>query len=618
MSSSRRTAFARTPRGKNSGGATAPTATLINKDFLDRMTQARLAPDMATVLTKANADLSIKVQANGKGNFTIDSLGRTIGDSQDVQKVQALGSFINDERKAIVKTSVSAMAKKTMAAIVQVSRDPAYVEDVPRPITRIDKSFVDIYRTVNAQAEMLNTNLQQIAMVSAVGNVNERFRNHLVESGARIRASLGKYLLYRAGLPEGEEALKLNEYLLRGSVLGWVFTRLCSQKLQLGGKDFEYRKVYFPKDPTKGLQITFSEWKDDNLRENQGGILGAMSVYRGLWSDAAVRTICGIPQDWDLNDRTGPAKVLMNVPIMVVPPSGAVTLEEHFSVLAQNGDRGLPWQVGNTISPQDILKFLGTVPKRIAYGFLGRARFSAPWYETLFPGFAYEPTVTEREGRSVFSQLLSQFRAGTITTTFFSSARGEGDRTAVVAILSPLLLAVMDVPPQTDLGNALGRFLASSRGAIPPGDTSNEVDIWSAFVTRRSMTDEQCANTLQGVLATNLDVRSKDTNKSDVRSARSGLSLQGNTLVREFKRRGYQALAKRVDQWLRSFLTTDLQGPVAEVILARLEASLSTPIAFGRGDAAVFLEPAGFDQDPSEPDNVSDLASEDADNPDDN
>jgi len=232
-----------------------PTAIQVNKQFLDRMTQARLAPDMATVLTKASADLSITVQPNGKGNFTVSSSGRTIGDSQDVQKVQSLGTFINDERKSIVKTSVSALAKKTIAAIVQVSRDPAFRDELERPITRVDKSFVDIYRTVNSQADMLNANLQQVVNVEATGVANERVRNHLLETGARCREALGKYLLYRAGLPEGEEALKLNEFLGRSNVMSWVYTRLSAQKMQLGGKDFEYRKVYFPKDPTRVFRL---------------------------------------------------------------------------------------------------------------------------------------------------------------------------------------------------------------------------------------------------------------------------------------------------------------------------------------------------------------------------
>jgi hypothetical protein len=625
MSSNRRTAFARVPRGKNTGtGQAVPATTQVNKQFLDRMVQARLAPDMATILTKVGGELAINIQANGTGNFSINSQGKVIGDSSDVQKVQSLGSFINDERKAIVKTSVSAMAKKTLAALVQTSREPAFADQVPRPIVRIDKSFVDVFRTINSQSDMLNANIKQITQLEAVGEANMRVRNHLLETAKRIRECFGRYLFYRASLADGEEAAKLNDYLIDGQVMSWIFTRLCSQKMQLGGKDFEYRKVYFPKDPTKGIQVTFRELKTTNLLGNQGGILVGMSVYRGLWSDDNVRNICGVPTDWVLDDFDGKAKVFANVPFMVVPFLNAVTLEEHFSVLAQNGDRGLAWSVGNTNTPQDTMRFLGTIPKRIAYGFFGRARFSAPWYETLFQGFTFEPRVSEREGRSVFIQLMNQFRSGNLRTDFFSIVRGDAGYAAARETLPPLVLAVMDIPPGGNLAVTTVTNFTNGMIAIPNGETQAIEDAWTSIITRREMTDEAANGLLAGILSVNLDPRSKDARTGDIRSARSGLSMQGSSLLREFKRRGYHALSSRVDQWMRSFLTTELQASVAEVLLARLEASLSTPIQFGKGDSATFIEVAEFDADSATneelgtdaPDN--DTVEDDGVNPDDN
>jgi len=579
------------------------------------MTQARLAPDMATVLTKAGAELAITIQPNGKGNFTINSGTRVLGDSADVQKVQSLGSFINDERKAIVKTSVSALAKKTIAAIVAVSRDPAFAEQVPRLITHIDKSFVDVFRTVNAQADMLNANLQLITQTVTVGDENERVRNHLLETGNRVRQALGSYLLYRAGIAEGDEPRKLNEFLHENRVMSWVFTRLCAQKLQLGGKDFEFRKVYFPKDPTKGLQITFRELKDADVRENQGGVLAGLSIYLGLLSAKTIRAVCGIPADWNLITLEGPAKVLANVPILVVPFHKAVNLEEYFSILAQNGDRGLPWSVGNTVNPQDVLKFLGTIPKRLAYGFIGRARFSAPWYENLFPGFVHDPTSSE--GRSVFSQLLTQFRSGNLKTEYFGDVNGANSYAKSRVTVPPLIVAVMDTPPDSDLAKKVIQYVSDNMKLIPNGETQSVVDSWAAIVSRRDMTDEKCAELLTGVLSVNLDPRSKDARTGDIRMARSGISPQGASLIREFKRRGYAALSSRVDQWLRSFLSVELQGSVAEVIAARLEASLATPIQFGRGDSLVFLETAEFDEATEPAENNSDVDADEAENPDD-
>jgi len=556
---------------------------------------------MATVLTKTSAELNVNIQANGKGNFSVNSGGRTIGDSSDIQKIQSLGSFINDERKAIVKTSVTAIAKKTIAAIVLVSRDNAFADQVPRPITRIDKSFVDVFRTVSAQAEMLNANLQQITQTEANGGANELVRNHLIETGARIREALGMYLLYRGGIAEADEPRKLNSFLEGNDVLSWVFNRLSSQKLQLGSRDFEYRKIYFPKDPTKGIQVTLKELKTDSILQNQGGILVNMSVYRGLWSDESIRAICGVPDDWDLNTFEGPSKVLSNVPIMVVPFPHAVLVEEHLTILAQNGDRGLPWNVGNTITPQDTMKFLGTVPKRISYGFLGRPRYVAPWFETFFTGFVFDRSVIEKEGRSVFSQLLSQFRAGTIQSNFFADVRGESGYARARAVIPPLVLAVMDMPADNDLARNTVRVLSTGMLAIGGGEIAARTDAWAAFISRRDMDDNRCNEILNGILSVNLEQRSKGVKPGDIRSARSQLSPQGALLLREFRRRGYITLSTRVDQWMRSFLTSELQGAVAEIVSARLEASLATPIQYGRGDTAVYLEPAEFAGDEDVP-----------------
>jgi hypothetical protein len=381
--------------------------------------------------------------------------------------------------------------------------------------------------------------------------------------------------------------------------MSWVFTRLCAQKLQLGGRDFEYRKLYFPKDPTKGITITFQELGEEDLLGNQGGILVGMSAFQGLWRPPTLRSICGIPNDWDIHDYSGPAKVFKNVPFMVVPCPGAVSVEEHFTVLAQHGDRGLPWNVGNTSTPQDTMKFLGTVPKRIAYGFLGRPRFSAPWYESLFPGFHFDYQAAERENRSVFSQMLTQFRAGTITSAFFTKVVGRGLTAADATVfIQPLVFTVMDIPPDNTLARTISAQLAGYNDPIPNGEVGAAQDLWGAIVSRRNMDDAHCDEILNGILVVDLGkAKSKSTGKGDIRTARSGLSAQGATLVRELKRRNYGMLANRIDQWCRSFLSTELQGSVAEVIHARLEASLATPIQFGRGDTVVFLEPTEFAAD---------------------
>lgn len=600
-SQNKRTAFARVPRGKPKGPEVR-SKTVINKAFIEQMNQAALSADVSTVLTKTDSSLDFSFQANSTVNLSVKQNGRTIGDTHDVSKIMNLGNFINDERKAILKTSVSSVAKRTMAAVVLVGRDPGFDGLAQGPITNIDKAFVDIYRVVNAQAEMLNKNVQTITDQPAAGHANELVKNHLIETSARIRGALGKFLLYRASTAD-EKPRKLNDFLKEECVMSWIFGRLTSQKLQFSGKDFEIRRVYFPKDPTKGLQITFKEWKDRTLIDNQGGILRGMGAYRGLWTDATVRSVCGIPQEWDLVNFADQANSLANVPLMVVPFHGAVTHEEHLSILDQNGDRGLPWQVGNTVTPMDTLRFIGTVPKRIAYGFVGMPRFSAPWYETMFPGFHFDPAVIEREGRSVFSQLKTQYNAPDtpVQAAYFDKVNGQLGLTVATRVIPPIIMAVMDIPPDSGLGRELVLAVTQNMAVIPNGETLAIVDAWSAISTRRdSISDALVEQTLSGVLTANLTSgggKNKNVRVDDIRTARSLLSAEGGSLVRELRRRGYRALSERINQWLRSFLTAELQAAVSEVISARLEASLASPIRFGKGDTTVFIESAEFAED---------------------
>lgn len=596
MSSSKKTAFARTPRGTSTGTPTGD-AIQINKQFLDKFTQAKLGPDMATVLTKSSAELNITIQPNGKGNFTINSATHgVIGDSADVQKIQVLGSFINDERKALLKASVSSGAKRSIAAIVSLSNDKNMAMHIDRPITKLDKGFVDVYRMAQIQAEMLEGNLEAISGCRATGPANEMVKNHLLETGLRIQDAIGQYLFYRGGLTSEETPQKLDSFLRNGRIMSWVFTRLCTQKLNLGGQDFEFRKVYFPKDPTKGLSITFSELQTDDLCNNQGGVLTGCEPFIGLWKDATM-TLCGIP-NWNLHDfsPSAPARILANVPLMVVPFPGAVTVEEKLLILAKDGERGLPWSVGNTISPQEVLRFLGTVPKRIAYGFMGRSRFAASILQTVFTGFVADNSVVEKDTRSVFSQLATQVKAGTANSKFLDTVVSEGELTAEQRVtLSEIVALVLEVPIGSYFLTTLNAAIRQGHRKILVGETSSTSNLWGLVKTRRSvLSDEQVNAVLSDVLDASLIPKTKTPKGDGVRMARSSLSPAGSELIARMKTAKYSALAARMDVWLRSFLTTKLQGAVAEIVMARLEASLANPVVFNAKDHTAIVEVAEF------------------------
>ncbi|RKF76917.1 putative Bgh-specific protein [Golovinomyces cichoracearum] len=151
MSSVRRTAFARKPQNPSAVSTNkAERLKRVNKGFLDSSTSVNLEPKVSTILTKCDSKLTIEVGANGKGNYqTSTKSGEIIGDSDDVQRIQMLGSFIDAERKSVSKSIVSMLAQITLAAMVELSREQG------KEISKFPKEFLDVFRAIKAQMETL-------------------------------------------------------------------------------------------------------------------------------------------------------------------------------------------------------------------------------------------------------------------------------------------------------------------------------------------------------------------------------------------------------------------------------------------------------------------------------
>jgi hypothetical protein len=561
---------------------------------MDKMTEARMEPDLSTILTKSEGELLITLGANGKGNYkVVQKGGSVIGDAADVLKVQTLGTFINDERKAVLKTSVSMNTKKFLAAIVaQGSGEEATFA----PVTMFPKSFLDAFRSIYNQMDILSANAQAVSALTTIGDANALVKNHLVESAARIRQAIGAYVQYRASLSDDMTPQKLNVKLFLANVLSWVFTKLTSQKLTLGGKDFEFRRVYFPKDPVKGLSLTWSEWTTDTMRNSQGGILHGMETLGGMWGKDLVAAFLSVP-DWDLGnfDTGAPARVLMNVPMMIVPFDGAMTASECYTALGRSGDRGMAWNSGNTITPQDTLKFLGTVPKRVFLGLVQKPAFKLPMLRKIFPA----ATLDANEQGGIYARVATQAKERNYEGDHwfqFSNAKADGNA-PLTARLKELLLDIVDVEHDPVL-KALVQGSVDLGEVVRRGKSGDSVDNWASLVQRKEGLKTSEVDTLTGgkVDPTWFN-RKKRVKQLDLRSARTPLGSKGHALVADLRAKRYTDLALRVEDWLRSFLTLELQGPVAEVIHARLDASLSRPVEYDKSDRAGYLDPGAFDSD---------------------
>jgi hypothetical protein len=600
MSQPKRTAFAREPRGTGTS-ARQPGKLVINKQFLDKMADARLAPDLNTVLTKTNGELVTRTSSGGKSQYSIIAYGGAIlGDAADVTKVQTLGSFINEERKIVLKTSVSQKTKGTFAGMVRISQDdnrPRHI--VERPITKFPKGFVDIFRTVKNQMDIMAKNVSSIQAVQIDAGPNETIRNHMVETASRIRVATGKFLFHRASLPEGDKGLKLNEFLRSELVLTWVFNRLTSQKILVQGQDFEFRRMYFPKDPTKGLAVTFEEFQNVAMLNNQGGVIKAMQGMQWLFEDDFLRLVCNIPIDWDLEDFSegSPSRVLAKVPILVPPFHLAVSVKEVISAIGRTNDRGMPWQVGNTVSPQDNLKFLGTIPKKLFYGLVPRPLVKVELIEGIFPGFRFAKD--NQEIRSVYAQLSQWAKTNEPNQSWVNALRLKSARSEQqTSLIIRTVRAIMDFEVDSDIQTEITTNLSSNEIVIPAGNNTDEYDAWVSIQNlANSLSGKTVSEILAGKLDRDLEPKAKGVKGNVIQTARSRLGEAGKRLVQKLRDEKFVEVSQRVDQWLRSFLTIDLQTPVAEIVLARLDASLANPVQFDGSDSIGFLDAVRFSDD---------------------
>jgi len=376
---------------------------------------------------------------------------------------------------------------------------------------------------------------------------------------------------------------------------------LTAQKIQLGGKDFEFRRVYFPKDPTKGLQITFREWNTPEVKDHQSGVLDGCRYTCNLWNWSVARQFIGIVDDDP--DFEGPHRSLANVPLLVTPPLGGWSTPEIFSALGKSGDRGLPWSVGTTTKPQDTLKFLGTVPRRVMLGLVVRPAIKTNLIQRCYPGF--DPSA---DGEGVYAKLYQQSRlSGWDVTWPLRIAVGDSNRIATMRLVVKDIIGVND----GELANVIDTIC--NLGDPPGGGTGHHAtDTWAEMMAvKAAISNERAQELLNGRADPAWFTRKKKSKEADFRSARSQLGPGATLLLGELKARRYTELAFRVEAWLRTFLTVELQTAVSEVILAKLDASLSRPVEFGRDDRVAVLQPVESDSEESEDDEGDEIVNPD-------
>ncbi|TWU71608.1 hypothetical protein ED733_000378 [Metarhizium rileyi] len=415
-----------------------------------------MSNEMSTVLTNCGGELQVNLGPNGNGDYKIvDRSGRTIADEPNFVKIQSLGSFINEERKNILKSSVSTKTKRILAGMVAVANTLADGKSFT-----FTKGFVNVFRTVQSQMETLVHNALAFEGISDDDARNVPVKNFIAEMTARILAATVDFLVYRATLGPDDEPKKIN-------------TKLTSAKLPGFSREFEGRHVLFPRDHTKGLAILYREWKNAELMAAQAGIVDGLRPFQGFLSEETIRLFCNVPASWDisLHCAKDPARVT----------------EECLGS-------------GNGTDPAAVLKFKGTIPERIQCGFFQAPRTKTGHLETMFRGLRFDPE--DEAVRGVYAQLARWGKTVADQTWWFARfVEGESLPTIQRAVA-----VILGVASDDEFGKALGRvFSPNLNDAIRLSANVTQPDGWvQLLAAAQGLSAEAVETNLRGRLEADL------------------------------------------------------------------------------------------------------------------
>jgi hypothetical protein len=599
-------AFARVPRfpkgNQSSKPASKQEGTRIDARWLANLQQARLNQDLSTVMTKVSADLSVTINPQGSVGYALKtSEGKVVADGGDIIRIQTLNASITNERKEAQKSEVSDAIRYVLAAFVRRG------QEVGRPISKIPLNFIEVYRSINSLMSTLSRNVTSIESVEVpTGTPAFLIKNMMLEFGKRIRVAAGDYFYHRLTIAESETPRKINSFLRESFVPICLYNKLTQAGLTTNQQGFDIRQLLFPSDASKGFYLTFREIRDEEFIQNLGGLLGGADlVIQIANNDGLLRRLMNLSDEVDLDDfdtdKSFASKVA-SVPFWVPPFEGAVDYASIFNFLAKNGVRGINWNSGTVLSPQDNLKFVGTLAKRTYYGLVSRPSYKMVLLAEMFPGFVFNPL--DEEQRDIYVQLKSWSLTTTAEITWFKTSSSVALYKDGVgkSVLLHVLQDVLSLDPAHAIIAGFSAMLEARQTGLPVGvgDNLNAVDHFTEvknLATNLRAQNEDALKIIGSRFSGNLGKQKTQKKKGLISQNRIGLSERSmltprsQSVIAIMRQRQYTGLSERMTQWFRQFLTTDVQDAVADLFLARLDAFLATPIQLNREDRLAFMEP---------------------------
>jgi hypothetical protein len=370
---------------------------------------------------------------------------------------------------------------------------------------------------------------------------------------------------------------QLNEALRRRGVPEYVHSKFTGSGFVLD-RSQELLRVLFPQDPSKGLYLTFSEWRDvEFLGKLDSWLLENSGV---IWSlvqkDELIRPLCQLEGNISLTDETNPAIArLQKARVPVVPPAKDASSVTNVGAKLRQG-----WKFPSPSmdSPYGAVTALGVAMLRVYSANLQSVDLIGDYYATIVPG------AVSKAALSPTNNLYVQWAAADDPTSVWL---GVISGTEVKEDLRRALFRWLRTELRLSEVGAVGKALKASLG-LPNSYQPDHPHVVEAMMV--SLPKEKSDRTEDEVL----EIRGKITaeeklpvekfqkqyfprpklerkKKGQGLMALTPLQSAGKQLIAQVKSTVSIPLSERVTEWLRSFSEPRLQNAAAKMLSASFD-----------------------------------------------
>jgi len=545
---------------KLSGGPKAALARSNRSNEIDptKIGSLTLNRDAIQALTIAQAKVQVTISAGGTTAVLVsEETGRQIGGLDDLAKLLGLRTFVTKEKKQ--SASSEAQEEVVLAAYrvnqMKVTQNPSFE---PK---KLDNYFVVAAKPYRNMAATI-----QKQLLAIMGNYHEDAGPWKKLLGMYCNGITNAISLTLGDMLEGEkEKGKMDLFLAQQGVPSYVKNKLQLKSLAIS-KDMDLGRILFPQDPSKGLSLTVSEWRDESLVKAQGGIMRhSEPIIRILKDEELFLELIGMSKEEFANAEDPRVQRVLKTRILVVPPY--VNHKQVLEPLSRPNFRGFSLPATAMDQSRDRLSNLCAVFVR-AYAFSIRMAETIPDFfdRVVEPGTVKPPD--DKLGNYA-KQLLQALEEGKEIKLF-----------PKLQLLEPI--------------SAMMEWITRECKLIPNGSLYKKIE--RALTADKGGTAEykavsvEAAKAKPNLVARILDDVTTGTEKDEMRTfqektlsikekslktkrtvASSVLSKEAKAFLKYVGRNHSDALAISMESFFRGFYSEDIQSAAVRIAKARFD-----------------------------------------------